>query len=385
MMDHREFPLGSDLADVAPRLSGKAVMITGATGFIGGRLAERIALECSGRVRVLLRDSGKVGRLSRVRKLIEITYGAMDDPAALERAAVDCSIVFHCAYDSADAYANEQGLRSLIDLCASRKIRLVHVSTFATYAQFSEGELREEESPSPGGETYSQTKQRLEEMILEAIRDRALDATIILPTIVYGPCGGVWTVGPATQISDGTVILPEEGNGLCNAVYVDDVCQALVRAAVANVTPGRRYLISAKVPVTWREFFEGYARILGRPGPRCVAGGSPTREASAPGALDKPSTGNTGNGSAPQMAQRWRVRLRGLVGEQWKNRIRRLIRKLRNLGGRPVYAPDAQLTAFYSKKCHVRIDRAEAELGYRAQFTLDAGMRQTADWLRGRL
>lgn len=172
MRKRQESPPSSNLADVAATLWGKTVMITGATGFIGSRLVERIILECGWRVRVLVRESGEVRRLSKVRGSVEIFYGTMDDPAALARAVADCSVVFHCAYDSANAGANEQGMRSLIEACASQRIRLVHISTFATYARFSDGELREEERPSPGGEAYAETKQRLEGMVVEATRPR---------------------------------------------------------------------------------------------------------------------------------------------------------------------------------------------------------------------
>ena len=52
---------------------------------------------------------------------------------------------------------------------------------------------------------------------------------------------------------------------------MDDVCQALLLAAVVPTALGRRYFVSAAVPVTWFEFFESYARIVGSRGPQCAA------------------------------------------------------------------------------------------------------------------
>src|SRR4029450_2339418 len=71
--------------------------------------------------------------------------------------------------------------------------------------------------------------------------------------------------------------LVDEGRGICNAVYVDDVVSALLLAAVSVRAPGERFLISGPEHPTWAEFFGGFARMLGAED-RLV----PTRSAEAP-------------------------------------------------------------------------------------------------------
>ena len=90
---------------------------------------------------------------------------------------------------------------------------------------------------------------------------------------------------PVRLLLTGTVILPGQGDGLCNAVHVDDVCQALLLAAVVPAAQGRRYFVSAAAPVTWLAFFESYAQLVG-----CRARGPSTLSSTQIAAQSEPET-----------------------------------------------------------------------------------------------
>ena len=267
-------------ARIAEGLRGKRIVVTGGTGFIGGRLVDQLANDYAVRPVVLVRSTPRGGGLERMGAAVEVANAAIKDWTAVSAALKGCNVVFHCAYDWVDRAGNLQGVNNLIEACLSSGARLVHVSTFAIYEPFPDQRLTEDAPAKPSGSAYSDNKLEIETEIVEAVRSRGLDAVILMPTIVYG--GGTWTRGPVRLLLTGTVILPGAGDGLCNAVHVDDVCQALLLAAVVPAAQGRRYFVSAVTPVTWRAFFESYAQIVGCPGPHGASQMLPLSEPESP-------------------------------------------------------------------------------------------------------
>ena len=92
-------------------------------------------------------------------------------------------------------------------------------------------------------------------------------ATIVQPTIVYGPYCVSWTNMPAESLIFGDVILTDGEVGVCNAVYIDDLVDGLILAAVSPAAVGERFLMSGP-PTTWATFFTEMARVLGTKPPQ---------------------------------------------------------------------------------------------------------------------
>jgi nucleoside-diphosphate-sugar epimerase len=373
---------GDDISDLTDALRGRKVLITGANGFIGGRLTERLLLECGAVPRVLLRDYSRAARLARFGlDKIEIALGSLSDPAALRRAGEGCSVVFHCAYDRGDLNSNKAGIKALIDSCIENKSRLVHVSTFAIYEPLQDGDLVEDATPVHSGVAYSETKLDVEDIVLDAVKSRNLDATVVMPTIVYGPYGKGWTLAPASQMKNGTVLLPEKGEGLCNAVYVDDVCQMLIRAAVVPQARGRRYFVSGEL-VTWGAFFQAYADAVGVPGPQLIESAELRRKTSNPITALRLLLGD------PKSITRWgpvralATKAKTKLTPSMKARAKEIYGTYKRFAPAPVYAPSAQQMALFSAKCNVRFDRAQNELGYRPAYDFHRGAQVTGAWLR---
>ena len=307
--------------------------------------------------------------------------GDLADREALSRAVQGCSVVFHCAVDRSNRESNLTAIQTLIELCIRHRARLVHVSTFGIYEPLPEGDLTEDMEPIHSGIPYSELKLDVEEAVLAAVGAGNLDATIVLPTIVYGPYGKSWTILPATQIASGTVVLPANGEGYCNAVYVDDVCQAIIRAAVVPAARGRRYLVSGPEPVTWRTFYQKIADALERPGPQAISNADFGRLTSSPANTVKQLL------AEPRSITRW-APARTLasyaklaLSKSAKAKLRELYRIYGQYAPKPVYTPPPQQVALFSTKCRVVIDRARTELGYRPEYDFDYGIRLTSEWL----
>ena len=128
-------------------LTNATVLVTGATGFIGGRLAERLVVEHGARVRALVRNFGRAARLARFP--IELVQGDLCSPESIDRAVAGCDYVFHCAYgsdgqDDARRVVNAQGTRHVLDAALKHRVkRVVHTSTVTVYGNTPDGPLDE--------------------------------------------------------------------------------------------------------------------------------------------------------------------------------------------------------------------------------------------------
>ncbi|MBU8541468.1 NAD-dependent epimerase/dehydratase family protein [Falsiroseomonas tokyonensis] len=362
---------------------GTKVAITGATGFIGGRLAERL-LEQGAEVRCLVRSIGTAVRLARLP--VEIRKVDLADAAAVTEALDGVELVFHCAYDPRSAAQNLTGTRNLIDACvASKARRFVYTSTFSVYEPFPDGPLTEETRDGDKSWVYTRTKLELEQAVLDAVRTRGLQGTIVQPTIVYGPFSRPWTIAPAEMLLYGTVILPDRGEGLCNAVHVDDVVDAMILAAQRPEAVGERFVISGPEPVTWGRFFEAFASALRIPGPVYRPAADIAKENS--GLLHDIKLVARNPKKIVQIAVRApavRSLLQAGLDALPKPAYDLVSRLYFGDGSRPtglVHLPDPQLLRLYAAKASVDSGKARRLLGYAPRYDFGKGMAATALYL----
>ncbi len=246
----------------------KTVLVTGGTGFIGGRLVELLHLEHGAQVRVLVKRFGRA--MARIGRLpVQLIPGDVSSPADVRAAMHGCDYVFHCAYaneggEKAQHRVNVGGVQAVLQ--AARDLqpqRVVHVSTMAVYGQNPAPELTENAPYGVTGDPYGRTKRQAEVWARTYSARHNLPLSIIQPAIVYGPYGGAWTYGPLRRLRTHNLYLPRYGQGICNLVYVDDVVNAMLLCATHPAALGERFLVSGAA-ITWAEFYGYFEAMLQR-------------------------------------------------------------------------------------------------------------------------
>jgi nucleoside-diphosphate-sugar epimerase len=230
------------------------LLVTGATGFIGGHLIENV----DGAVRCLVRRSvslpGGRGSVSSVR-------GDLATGAGLDEALDGVDTVIHLAGATKalrpdDYYAgNALATENLARRAAGRGIRFVHVSSLAAAGPSVGGAAVTEDDPPHPVSHYGRSKLEAEQIV------RALlpDAVIVRPPVVYGP-RDTDVFRMLQSVARGLSVQIGGGDRWFSAIYVKDLVEGILAAARAPQAAGRTYFLSHPKPSTW----DGLATIAGR-------------------------------------------------------------------------------------------------------------------------
>lgn len=250
------------------------VVITGASGLLGGNLAAELAAQ--GHAVAAIRRAGtRIAHLSDL--AIEWLDADLGAPAALTRAFAGAQVVFHCAaavsvrrdVTPEMTAANVTGTANVVEAAIAAGVpRLIHTSSVVAVGLTTDGRPCDETAAwnfEAQGllDGYAITKRRAEEVIAAA-RDR-IDAVIVNPTYMLGPRDA--------RPSSGKLILdvarrriPGWTPGYNNFVDVRDVARGMIEAWRRG-RRGERYILAGH-DMTYRDVMREIARVAGVPPPR---------------------------------------------------------------------------------------------------------------------
>jgi nucleoside-diphosphate-sugar epimerase len=329
-------------------LRGKRVLITGANGFIGGRLAERLGEEEGAQVRAMVRNVGAtlaIAQQGQPRGLpLQTIAGDLTDADAMKRAVDDCDIVVHCAamqyHGMLDDFrrVNVDGTLNLLRAAKDAGVaRFIHISTINVHG-YPPPENANADSPLVfKGDAYSISKAEGERAAREFCASYQLPLTIIRPACTYGPRSKAWTLTPLERVKRGAPVLIGKGDGICNAVYIDNLIDLILLAMQNDAAIGQAFIGAEGRGVTWRDFYGAYAKMI---------------EVSQLRAL--PRTLALGVANASEFVA--------------------------SVTGRAPFVSRASVE-FYSHPIVFEIEKSRRILGYEPKISFDEGMQRTQAWL----
>lgn len=214
----------------------KKIFVTGGDGFLGSNLLD-ILLERGYEVTVMVQP-GRSTSLPGHPNLHQIEGDLLDQSAVVALTA-GMDAVIHIAAIT-DVWppkhpkywtVNVRGTQHIIDACIEHKIkRLVHCSSASVFQYGSKDAPGTEEKPGQGGLLdYIDSKKKGQEVVLQAVQEKGLEAIVVNPTFMIGPKDSKPSSG-AFMINVVQGKMPAYTNGGKNWVYVKDVATAIANA-----------------------------------------------------------------------------------------------------------------------------------------------------------
>jgi nucleoside-diphosphate-sugar epimerase len=315
-----------------------SAFVTGGSGFIGGRLIERLVAD-GYEVRGLARSDQAADKVrARGGEPVSGDLSALD---AMRTGAEGCELAFHAAATLGDwgkredfERGNVEGTRNALSACADAGVRrFVHVGTEA--ALLAGRPLVEVDETAPlrpdSPALYSSTKAKAERLVLDANRD-GFETVVVRPRFVWGRGDTTLLPTMSEMVRSGRWAWIGGGRQLTATTHVDNTVEGLLLGAQRG-RPGNAYFVTDGEPVVFREFVTALLETQGVE--------PPGREIPAPVAGALAAAGETA----------WRVL---------------------PLPGRPPLTRFAYWVS--AQECTIRIDKARRELGYSPVISREDGL-----------
>ncbi|WP_027341285.1 SDR family NAD(P)-dependent oxidoreductase [Hamadaea tsunoensis] len=277
--------------------SGRRVLVTGAGGFIGSHLTERL-VRSGAEVRAMVRYNGRsdIGMLAQVdpdvRADLEIVPSDITDPFAVRRAVDGCDTVFHLAALIAIPYSyvapasyvatNVSGTLNVLEAVRDLGVRrMVHTSTSETYGTALYTPI-DEKHPLQPQSPYSASKIGADALAESFFRSFETPVATIRPFNTYGPRQSARAVIPtiASQVLAGREkISLGDLRPVRDLTFVTDTAAGFMAVAATDACVGRATNIGNGAGITIGDLARLIAEIAGRPDVEIVADGDRLRPA----------------------------------------------------------------------------------------------------------
>lgn len=329
-------------------LENVRILVTGASGFLGGYLVEEL-LRKGMRVIAMVRRNSKINALKEMG--IEIRFGDLTAKSSLLEATKNIDIVIHLAayytfFGKREIYreVNVEGTRLLCEVATKNGVkRIIYCSSTEAIGPVETPPGDENTPPNPQYE-YGKSK-LMAENVVKSFSAEGLEYTIIRPTGIYGPKNvddvSYWFITSYAKNSLATRFIVGSGENLIQFVHVKDAVEGFYLALEKyEISKNQTYIISEDRAYTYNEVYRILSKICGRK--------PPSRH--IPSYLAKSIVTPVGF-------------VKRLFGDE-------------NFMWHPSMVDSVTTNRAYS------VDKAKKELGYKPKFDLKRGLEDTVNWYR---
>jgi dihydroflavonol-4-reductase len=246
------------------------LLITGATGFIGSRMAQRlhaknVDLVLLGR----LRNEVEQKRVAELRRLgldvrdVDLTSEDLQPVVARVERVIHLAAAQHEANQPESYFEriNVGGTRRLLEACTKAGVRrFVYGSTIGVYGQALDGEISEQSRVAPDNH-YGRTKLAAEQVVRE-YGDR-IETTVARISETYGP-GDYRLLKLFSGIQKGMFFMIGSGSNLHQLIYVDDLVDGLYELATSDKTVSQTVVLAGDEIVSTRDMCRHIATAVNR-------------------------------------------------------------------------------------------------------------------------
>ena len=240
------------------------VLITGATGLLGGHLIKELQQRGED-IRALVLPVENADKLEK--QGVEVVRGDITDAGTLEPAVQDVELIFHLAgmmgvwRPLADyRLVNVTGSENLYKAAQKAGVRrYVHTSSHTVYGLGYGRFLTENDALRPDPDPYSLTKAEGDRLMRRLMLNSAVETVILRPGTFFGPGDRLHFGRMAQKMKDGKGVIIGRGDNALPFCYVTDVVQGFMLAAYHEHAPGNVYNITNDRPLTQLEIFNAIA------------------------------------------------------------------------------------------------------------------------------
>ena len=238
------------------------ILVVGASGFLGTRLTEKLAIDFGLRVRATFHTPAKAIRLARLPvELIECDLLERDQ---VMRAVDGCDVIINCAVGKVRSPKDKEiamkvyrdGTRNLLDAAEENGVsKFIHISTAAVFGFGQKTDIVNESShfKSEHSRTFYERGKISQEMIVMGYAN-SIPTIVLRPTLIYGPFSEEWAINIIERLVEHEVMLVEN-RGIANLVYVDDVIDAIHLAIDNDEASGKAFIINNdEETISWKDY-----------------------------------------------------------------------------------------------------------------------------------